>query len=389
MTSGWTTTRLGKFVNLKRGYDLPTSKRNFGHVPVIGSAGLTGYHDKAKVKGPGVTVGRSGASIGHVTYSHVDFWPHNAALYVTDFYGNDVRFAYYFLKSMDFENYNSGSAQPSLNRNFIHQIVIKVPPLPIQQRIAAVLSAYDDLIENNQRRIAALEAAAQALYREWFVEMRFPGWQDVEWVEGELGVIPAGWEVATLGQIARQERRSVQPNEVAPETPYVGLGHIPQCSIALTEWGEAQETVSTKLVFNEGEILFAKIRPYLHKVVFAPLDGVCSSDTIVINPIERSYYGLVLMITSSVEFINYADTTSKGTSMPRADWDAMVEYPIALPPEKLLLNFNEFLEDVTGFIQASIFRNRALRETRDLLLPRLISGEVSVEELPLPEEVVD
>jgi type I restriction enzyme S subunit len=174
---------LGDFVTLQRGHDLPESKRRPGNVPVIGSFGITGYHDTAKAKGPGVTIGRSGASFGVVSYCPVNYWPHNAALYVTDFQGNDERFSYYFLKSIDFKNYNSGSAQPSLNRNYIYPIEIKVPPLPTQRKIAAILSAYDDLIENNTRRIEILEEMARSLYREWFVNFRFPGHEQVKMVD--------------------------------------------------------------------------------------------------------------------------------------------------------------------------------------------------------------
>ena len=110
---------LGDFVTLQRGHDLPEQDRLPGNVPILGSFGVTGWHDKAKAKGPGVTVGRSGASFGVVNYSAVDFWPLNTALYVIDFHGNDERFAYYLLKNLDFSGHNSGSAQPSLNRNFI------------------------------------------------------------------------------------------------------------------------------------------------------------------------------------------------------------------------------------------------------------------------------
>jgi type I restriction enzyme S subunit len=120
MIDSWHAMTLGDFVSLQRGHDLPEQQRRPGKVPILGSFGVTGYHDMPKAKGPGITVGRSGASFGVVSYSPVDFWPLNTALYVTDFHGNDERFAYYFLKTIDFKRYNSGSAQPSLNRNYVH-----------------------------------------------------------------------------------------------------------------------------------------------------------------------------------------------------------------------------------------------------------------------------
>lgn len=119
----WQTTTLGSFVTLQRGHDLPEAERRAGTVPVMGSAGITGYHDTAKANGPGVTIGRSGVgSMGVVSYSPLDYWPHNTTLYVTDFRGNDERFTYYFLKSLNLRRYDSGSAQSSLNRNYLYPI---------------------------------------------------------------------------------------------------------------------------------------------------------------------------------------------------------------------------------------------------------------------------
>jgi len=157
-------------------------------------------------------------------------------------------------------------------------IDIPTPPLSTQRKIAAILSAYDDLIENNTCRIATLEELAQLLYREWFVRFRFPGHEDVEMVESGLGPIPAGWKIKPLGEIAEQVRRNVKPDEVDAQTPYIGLAHMPKDgAIALPNWGTADETKSTKLLFKTGEILFGKIRPYFHKVGVAPMNGVCST----------------------------------------------------------------------------------------------------------------
>jgi type I restriction enzyme, S subunit len=132
-------------------------------VPVIGSFGITGWHDDARSRAPGVTIGRSGASIGTAVYVDVDYWPLNTCLYVTDFKGNDPRWVFHVLDLIDFAAYNSGSAQPSLNRNYLAQIPIAVPPPDEQERIAGVLRALDDLIETDRRAIAdILELAMTA-----------------------------------------------------------------------------------------------------------------------------------------------------------------------------------------------------------------------------------
>lgn len=164
-TSAWRDTTLGEFVRLQRGHDLTDDDRRPGKVPVMGAAGMNGYHDTVMAKGPGVVIGRSGASFGKAHYCPEDYWPHNTGLYVTDFQGNDPRFTYYFLKSLDFSGYNSGSAQPSLNRNFIYRIPVCVPEPSEQRAIAGVLGALDDKIELNRRMNETLEALAQTLFQ--------------------------------------------------------------------------------------------------------------------------------------------------------------------------------------------------------------------------------
>ncbi len=271
-----------------------------------------------------------------------------------------------------------GTAQKNLLLRDLRYFKIELPPLPTQRKITSVLSAYDDLIENNTRRIEILEEMAQRIYREWFVHFRFPGHEKIEMVESELGLIPEGWEVRSLGDVAEQVRRNVKPDQFHPETPYVGLEHIPRKSIALSEWGTAQEVQSSKLAFRKGEILFGKIRPYFHKVAVAPIDGLCSSDTIVISPKAAEHFSIVLCTVYSEEFVDHATQTSQGTKMPRADWNVLVKYPVAIPSPVLLQQFNELVEGIVSQIQNLVFRNRNLRLTRDLLLPKLVSGEVDV-----------
>jgi type I restriction enzyme S subunit len=297
------------------------------------------------------------------------------------------RFLFYYLGQPDIVTwiYNQavGATMPNLNTSIVRSVPVKYPPLPSQHKIAAVLSAYDDLIENNTRRIAVLEEMARLLYQEWFVRFRFPGHEDVAMVDSELGPVPEGWEVKKLGEIAEQVRRSVRPDEVEPQTPYIGLEHMPRRSIALSDWGRVDETKSTKLVFHRGEILFGKIRPYFHKVGVAPVDGVSSTDAIVIVPKPDKHFSLVLACVSSDEFVDHATQTSQGTKMPRADWNVLVKYPVCIPPEPILSRFSELVEDIVAHIQNAVLRNRTLRRTRDLLLPRLVSGQVDVSALEI------
>lgn len=184
-----------------------------------------------------------------------------------------------------------------------------------------------------------------------------------------------------MGDIAQENRRSIKPEDINPETPYFGLEHLPRKSIALSEWGKASEINSAKYMFYKGEILFGKIRPYFHKVGVAPIDGICSSDAIVILPKNPNYFSIILSIVSSVEFVDHATQTSQGTKMPRANWKVLIKYPVMIPSSSILQKFNIIVKDIVNSINNIIFENINLRKTRDLLLPKLISGEIDVEEL--------
>ncbi len=294
------------------------------------------------------------------------------------------KFLTYLLRSPHYREViigaSGGAAITNISQSVLGSIEISLPPLNTQRRIAAVLSAYDDLIENNTRRIQILEELAQAIYRQWFVEFQYPGHEAVPLVDSgtDLGKIPQGWEVKKLGDFAESVRRNVKPGEIKKGTPYFGLGDLPKKSIALNQWDVVDDIGSAKLAFHKGEILFGKIRPYFHKVGVAPLDGIGSSDIIVIQPKSSDFFGLVLAVVSSEKFVEHATLTSQGTKMPRANWDVLTEYPIAYPNSEFLERFNAFMQDAVELIHNYIFKNANLRATRDLLLPRLVSGAVDV-----------
>jgi type I restriction enzyme S subunit len=203
--TGWTDTQLGDMITLKRGYDLPKRARSEGAVPIVSSSGPTGFHNEAKADPPGVVTGRYG-TLGKVFYVDVPYWPLNTTLYVQDFKGNHERFVGYFLESMGLERYDGAAAVPGLDRNVVHRLPVRWPARPLQERIAAVLAAYDELIKSNLRRIEILEEMTQAIYREWFVNFRFPGHENATLVDTPLGPIPEGWTIHRLDQISDLHR---------------------------------------------------------------------------------------------------------------------------------------------------------------------------------------
>lgn len=146
----WSKVELGTIVTLKRGYDLPSSKRREGNIPIYSSSGKSGSHDMSMVDGPGVITGRYG-TIGEVFYSEGPYWPLNTTLYVSDFKGNDRRFIYYLLKTIRWENYTTASAVPGINRNHVHRCPVIIPDIETQHRISGLLRSFDAQVANLTR----------------------------------------------------------------------------------------------------------------------------------------------------------------------------------------------------------------------------------------------
>lgn len=340
-------------------------------------------HSSAKYFPPHtVLVAMYGANVGQLGWLRQSATVNQAICgLIIDEHKADWRFVFYslLLNRGDLTVQAQGAAQQNLNQDLIRQFSISLPPLPVQQRIASILSAYDELIENSQRRIKILESMARALYREWFVHFRFPGHEHHPRVASPLGEIPQGWEVKKLGEVAEGMRRNVPKGQLEEPRPFVGLEHIPRRSLALNAWETATEIGSNKLEFKKGEILFGKIRPYFHKVSVAPFDGLCSADTIVIRARRPEHYGCVVACVTSDAFVAEASATANGAKMPRANWDVLKKYPVVIPKGEVAEKFSTLIADMIVQQQTLIFQIQNLRRTRDLLLPRLLSGQIEVE----------
>lgn len=317
---------------------------------------------------------------------------HNNCFRITPVDKLDRGFLYWFLKQDKIKSYintlASGSAQPDLNHDAFKSVSVSFPAcLEEQKKIANIFDKYDNLIKNNNRRIAILEDMAQSLYREWFVNFRYPSYEDnldadgnPKLIDSPLGQIPEGWEVKTLGELVEFKRKTIKKGNVPESTPYMGLEHFPRKSIALSDWEEVSEIGSNKLAFCRGDILFGKIRPNFHKVGVAQVDGLCSSDTFVLSPKETSHHSLLAMVTFSNEFVAQAVQTAQGSKMPRASWDVLQEFSVCIPDLKALESFNSVVTPAIEQIRVLSLKNRNLKQQRDMLLPKLISGQIELKD---------
>ncbi len=284
-----------------------------------------------------------------------------------------------------------GATMPNLNTSILSACPFVVPPLPEQRAIANILGTLDDKIELNRRMNETLEAMARALFKDWFVDFgptrakiegRDPYLAPETWdlfpdkldEDGK----PEGWEYGRLADIADSPSRGVRPSEVSKDTPYIGLEHMPRRSVALTEWEGAGKVTSNKYVFKRGEFLFGKLRPYFHKVGIAPIDGICSTDIVVIAPRAPHWNSLTLACISTDDFVDYTNTTSTGTKMPRTSWKTMGQYELCFSTEQVAQAFEGSIGLLTTRIVSNIRECKALSQSRDLLLPKLMSGEIRV-----------
>jgi len=386
--SSWRRLRLGDVLTLKRGYDLPEQNRCIGPVPIVSSSGTTGCHSEAKVKGPGVVTGRYG-TLGQVFYIDRDFWPLNTTLYVVDFKGNDPRFVAYMLRTLAFDQQNVAGAVPGVNRNYLHEIPVSLPSTAVQRRIASILSVYDDLIENNLRRIKILEDMAQSLYKEWFVDFRFPGHEDIRMVGSSLGMIPEGWEVACLKDHCTTQygyTESARDDAVGPKflrgmdinkSSYIDWDGVPYCSISDQDVG--------KFHLQRGDVVMIRMAdPGKVGIVETAVDAVFASYLVRLRPMsERTtpYYLFYLLLGDTYQ--DYIQGASGGTTRRSASATVMTQFEFFLPPMHLVTQFDETVGELRGLLNVLVGMNGRLRQTRDLLLPKLISGEIDVSDLDI------
>ena len=292
------------------------------------------------------------------------------------------------------------TAYPSVTAKDVGESPVLIPPVHEQRAIVGVLGSFDDKIELNRRMNQTLEEICRALFKFWFVDFgpvrakaegrwkkgeSLPGmpadmwdlWPS-EFEESEIGEIPKGWGVDGLGKVASCRRDLIDPSEIDPEEKYVGLEHITPRSLSLWHWGRVGDTVSGKARFKRGEILFGKLRPYFHKVCVPWFDGVASTDILTIAPKSSDWFGFALGHFSSAALVDYATAASNGTKMPRTSWEDLARWQVAMPPVELARTLTTVFLPLVSKMGKAIEESTLLGETRDTLLPKLLSGEIRV-----------
>ncbi len=383
--------RLGDLFDLKYGYGLTAQNRTHGKVPVYGSSGVVGFHDNAAVNTSGVVIGRKG-NVGAVHYSPVPFYPIDTVYFVDETKSeDDLQFLYYLLSRVPFKRIGSDVGVPGLSRDLAYQLEVVIPEdINEQKRIAGMLAAFDEKIENNNRIIKALEEMAQAIYKEWFVGFRFPGHEKAEFIDSELGRIPKGWEVKRFSDIAHLNKGvSYSSKEIAAKN-----GGLPMINLANFLRGGGFNANGIKHYTGEhkdshlvkpGQIVIAMTdltsnREVIGHPARVPEDfekalislDVCSVST------EDIYVEFLYSAMLRRDFSQLMAGSASGTNVSHLSKTNIENYILILPDTDLLSKFNDLIRPMFTLQINLEAESRKLAAMRDLLLPRLMSGEIRV-----------
>lgn len=276
--------------------------------------------------------------------------------------GFNQKFLWYNVFNDYFREYveaiHTGTSIPHISQSQIADYEFSAPTEIEQKSIAEILSSLDDKIDLLYRQNKTLEQLAETLFRKWFIEE----------------ISDNG--TTLLAEFSENIRSNVSVSELSKYNNYVGLEHIPQKSISLSNWGNPNGLESNKSMFLENDILFGKLRSYFHKVVFAPISGVCSTDILVIRPKQQEWLCFCLFWFSNSELVEYSDLASGGTRMPRTSWEIISNYQIPKPEVQKISAFNDFALPKLQKIKSNIRQLKTLTLLRDSMLPKLMNGEL-------------
>lgn len=367
--SEWKTYKLGDLVTFQRGHDLTKSQMQEGIFPVAGSNGVIGFHNEYTTKAPSITIGRSG-NIGNAYFFDKDFWAHNTTLYIKEFKNCDPKFIYYLLQTMNFGGHNSGSAVPSLNRNYIHPIEVQAPDLPTQKEIAQILSSLDDKIELNLQMNQTLEAMAQAIFKEWFVNFNFPGF-DGELVDG----LPKGWRMGNLG-----DEFNLIMGQSPPGTSYNEIGEGMVFYQGRTDFGFRFPT--NRLYTTEPKRIAKPLDTLVS--VRAPVGDInmanemcCVGRGLSSVRHKSDAYSFTYYMMKNLEPV-FNGFEGEGTVFGSINKSNFESIEIIVPSNEIIYEFEPVVNPLDDKILENTKQIQSLTQTRDTLLPKLMSGQLEI-----------
>ncbi|WP_423363039.1 restriction endonuclease subunit S [Mycoplasma sp. P36-A1] len=284
----------------------------------------------------------------------------------------DKDYLYYFFREFsnfyDLAQRATGSAsQVNISTKQIGEVEIDLPSLDEQKKISITLRSLDEKIENNKKINHHLAEMAQSIFTSWFIDYEPFG-----------GVKPSNWTNGKLSDILMQVKNTIKSGE-EPDLPYVPIDELPMNSLGLNTFRPNDEAKSSLITFDKNDILIGAMRVYFHRVCVAPFRGITRSTCFVLRPTYAEYLEFALLICNQNSSINFANSTSKGSTMPYAVWEnGLADLSIDIPPMDVISDFSKIVNPMIEKIRDSLFEQHQLKATRDTLLPKLMTGEITV-----------
>ena len=362
--------------------DIVPSSISWDNVPFCAADDAT--RKKYLLRKGDIVVARTGATTGYAKLIRADvdaiFASYLVRFQITDERANPD-FVGRILESHVYKAYvdgiKGGAAQPNANAVSLGNFEFKLPPLPTQQRIAGILTAYDDLIENNRRRIGLLEQAARLLYREWFVHLRFPGHETAQIVDG----LPEGWSKPRLGEICSTNKKSHKAGKLPPRLRYIDIGSVSTGRIDhATEMSAEEAPGRARRIAEDGDTIWSNVRPNLraYALVTAPRpEDVFSTGFTILHAETVSPYFLYLAVTTD-DFVKHLENHATGVGYPAVRADDFERALVIKPTDAVMAKFHELCQPIFSQRQQLFDQNTKLTRARDLLLPRLMDGRIPV-----------
>ena len=257
---------------------------------------------------------------------------------------------------------------------------LELPPIPVQRRIANILSVYDELMEINQRRIRILEQMARTLYREWFVHFRFPGHEKLPRIVSVLGDIPRGWEVKKLADVAEVNRAQINPRTAPDELRYIDISSVSPGQIdTITTYTFTDAPGRARRIVQHSDVLWSCVRPNRrsHAQVMHPEPNTIASTGFAVLTATKVPFTFLYLATTTDDFVVYLTNNATGAAYPAVSASTFEKAELLVPPVPLLKKFGEATIPMAEHIHTLQRQTQNLRQTRDLLLPRLLSGQIA------------
>ncbi len=395
--SEWKDYKLGDVLVIKNGKSRPKSD---GNIPIYGGNGILGYSNEYNIEKETLIIGRVGAYCGAIYFENNQIWVSDNALFAKPKKDDDIKYLYYHLKLENLNKYAEGSSHPLLTQGRLNNLDIKIPDLPTQTAIAEILSSLDDKIELNNKINQELETLAQTIFKQWFIDFEFPNENGKpykssggEMVESELGDIPKGWETEVLSEATKLIRGiSYRKPELVLKDEGIAFVNLKCFSINGTFRQDGIKYYNGKykneqILCNNDILVAVTDLTQDREIIGMPIlwngstTALPSLDTCIIRSERLELKNFLYYEFKTKRYKSRIIEHANGSTVLHLSVKGLETYVFPMPNESLLKNWSAIIQPILETINSNINEIIELSKTRDILLPKLISGELKINEI--------